>query len=285
MMMMMQGPPDLSEFDKLLKAWGVAFDTKNVAGDISRARRVQFGGGPRASVTEYVLWLGLDRRNLDERDVLAGGIERLNFASAGFLEKAPDATTQFAPIIRTTRDAMQIPAESVSMMPDAVGLLRNYKRGGKPLVLAARISGDAKSAFPDGTPPPAPEAKAEADKAKASAPGAGCRAGQESGGCSSASGQAGCSRQGQRRRRRRHRLPERPVLGRGARVPGPAGGDPERPQRRVRAGRAGEPLRVRRADLAARPRHQRPAVRAGRRAAARCRGALPQQGAGADRPG
>ena len=138
MMMMMQGPPDLSEFDKLLKAWGVAFDTKKVVGDITRARRVQFGGGPRASVTEYVLWLGLDRRNLDERDVLAGGIERLNFASAGFLEKAPDATTQFAPIIRTTADAMQIPAESVSMMPDAVGLLRNYKRGGKPLVLAAR---------------------------------------------------------------------------------------------------------------------------------------------------
>ena len=166
MMMMMQGPPDFSEFGKLLKAWGVAFDTKNVVGDISRARRVQFGGGPRASVTEYVLWLGLDRRNLDERDVLAGGIERLNLASVGFLEKAPDATTQFAPIIRTTADAMQIPAESVSMMPDAVGLLRNYKRGGTPFVLAARVSGDAKSAFPDGPPPAAPEAKPEDDKTK-----------------------------------------------------------------------------------------------------------------------
>jgi ABC-type uncharacterized transport system involved in gliding motility auxiliary subunit len=127
---------------------------------------VQFGGGPRASVTEYVLWLGLDRRNLDERDPLAGGIERLNLASAGFLDKAPDATTQFAPIIRTTADAMQIPADSVTMMPDAVGLLRNYKRGGKQLVLAARVSGDAKSAFPDGPPPPpAPDAKSEAGKA------------------------------------------------------------------------------------------------------------------------
>ncbi|MBX9592163.1 MAG: Gldg family protein [Hyphomonadaceae bacterium] len=171
MMMMMQGPPDLTEFDKLLKAWGVAFDVKNIAGDISRARRVQFGGGPRASVTEYVLWLGLDRRNLDERDPLAGGIERLNLASAGVLEKASDATTQFAPILRTTADAMLIPAEGVSMMPDAVGLLRNYKRGGKPLVLAARISGEAKSAFPDGGPPPsAPEPDKAPDKAKAPAP-------------------------------------------------------------------------------------------------------------------
>lgn len=163
MMMMAQGPPDLAEFDKLLKAWGVAFDTKNVAGDITRARRVQFGSGPRASVTDYVLWLELNRRNLDERDVLAGNIERLNLASAGFLEKTPDATTQFAPIIQTTADAMVIPADSVSMMPDAVGLLRNYKRGGKPLVLAARISGEAKSAFPDGAPP---EAKTDAGKDK-----------------------------------------------------------------------------------------------------------------------
>lgn len=164
MMMMAQGPPDLAEFDKLLKAWGVALDTKNVVGDISRARRVQFGGGPRASVTDYVLWLELNRGNLDERDVLAGNIERLNLASAGFLEKAPDATTQFAPIIQTTADAMVVPAESVSMMPDAVGLLRDYKRGGKALVLAARISGDAKSAFPDGAP--APEAKTDAGKDK-----------------------------------------------------------------------------------------------------------------------
>lgn len=168
MMMMGPRPPDFTEFEKVLKAWGVAFDPKFVAGDIARARRVQFGGGARSNVTEYVLWLGLDRRNLDERDVLAGNIERLNFASAGILDKLPDATTQFAPIIRTTPEAMQIPAESVSMMPDAVGLLRNYKRGGKALVLAARVSGDAKSAFPDGTISPA--AKSEADKAKDTAP-------------------------------------------------------------------------------------------------------------------
>jgi ABC-type uncharacterized transport system involved in gliding motility auxiliary subunit len=170
MMMMMQGPPDLTEFGKLLKAWGVVFDTSKVAGDISRARRVQFGSGPRGSVTEYVLWLGLDRRNLDERDVLTGGVERLNFASAGFLDKTADATTQFAPIIKTTGNAMLIPAESVSMMPDAVGLLRNYKRGGKELVIGARISGEAGSAFPDGLPAAPPEAKTDAGKDKA-APG------------------------------------------------------------------------------------------------------------------
>ena len=170
MMMMAQAPPDFAEFGKLLKAWGVDFDASKVAGDISRARRVQFGGGPRSSVTEYVLWLGLDRRNLDERDPLAANIERLNFASMGILSKAADAKTEFTPLVRTTLEAMEIPTESVSLMPDAVGLLRGYKRGGKALTLAARVSGEAKTAFPGGRPAVAPEPKKEGEAAKADAP-------------------------------------------------------------------------------------------------------------------
>ena len=46
------------EFIKLLKAWGVDFDASKAAGDIATARRVQFGGGARPTVTEYVAWLG-----------------------------------------------------------------------------------------------------------------------------------------------------------------------------------------------------------------------------------
>jgi ABC-type uncharacterized transport system involved in gliding motility auxiliary subunit len=162
MFMMVQGPPDLSEFGKLLKAWGVAFDGSKVAADIERARRVQFGGGPNAKTAHYVVWLGLNRSNLDQKDVLTGEIKDLNFASAGYLTRVADATTKFAPIVRTTSSGMLVPAESVSMMPDADGLLRDYKAGGTPLVLAARVSGEAKSAYPDGPPPPpAPEKKTE----------------------------------------------------------------------------------------------------------------------------
>jgi ABC-type uncharacterized transport system involved in gliding motility auxiliary subunit len=155
MFMMTQGPPDFTEFDKLLKAWGVAFDPQKLAGDIERARRVQIGGGPTAKVSSYVLWLGLKRDALDERDVLAGDIKELNFASAGVLTKTADATTQFTPVVHTTTSAMEVPAESVGMMPDPNALLRGYKPGGTPLTIAARVSGEAKSAFPNGAPPPA----------------------------------------------------------------------------------------------------------------------------------
>jgi ABC-type uncharacterized transport system involved in gliding motility auxiliary subunit len=55
-------------------------------------------------------------------------------------------------------------------MPDPVALLRAYKPEGKPLTLAARVSGTANSAFPEGAPKPKkeePEKKEGDDKAKA----------------------------------------------------------------------------------------------------------------------
>lgn len=150
--MMFGATPNFDEFGKLLKAWGVNFDGKQVAGDIEHARRVQFGGGFNNIVTDYVAWLSLDSGNLDQSDVLSAGIERLNLASVGFLSPAEGATTKFTPVIQTSAEAMVIPTEKISPMPDAVGLLREYKPGGKPLVIAARVSGQAKSAYPDGRP-------------------------------------------------------------------------------------------------------------------------------------
>ena len=168
------------DFIKILKAWGVDFDATKTAGDIASARRVQFGGGARPVVTDYVAWLTLDRSRLDENDVLSGGIERINMSTPGFLSKAEGAKTQVAPLLRTSDRAMQIAADKFAAMPDPVGLLRNYKPEGKPLMLAARITGEADTAFPDGvakpeaakpadaTTPPA-DGKAEAPKPEAKA--------------------------------------------------------------------------------------------------------------------
>ncbi|HEU4381849.1 MAG TPA: Gldg family protein [Hyphomicrobiaceae bacterium] len=160
MMGMPGGPPDTGEIEKLLKSWGVAYDPTKLTADISYARRVQFGGGMRANVTDYVVWLSLDRKTLDERDVLSAGIERLNLASAGSLAKAEGASTEVSPILITSDKAMQVGTEKIGPQPDAVGLLRNYKPEGK-LVLAARISGKANSAFPDGVPKAAEAKKDE----------------------------------------------------------------------------------------------------------------------------
>ena len=141
-----------AELAKLLKSWGVDFDPKKTAADIRHARRVQFGRGDDGMVTEYVAWLGLDKSNIDQRDVLSNGIENLNLASAGILTTDTGATTAVTPILMTSPEAMAVDTSKVGMGGDPVSLLRSYVPGGKPLMLSARISGDVKSAFPNGAP-------------------------------------------------------------------------------------------------------------------------------------
>ncbi len=153
-----------AELAKLLKTWGVSFDPSKVAADIRHARRVQFGR-EEGMVTEYVAWLGLDQSNIDQRDVLSSGIKDLNLASAGILTNVDGATTTVTPIVTTSSEAMEIPTQKVGMSADPIGLLRSYKPGGKPLTLAVRIAGDAKTTFPNGAPKPE-EKKDDAAKAE-----------------------------------------------------------------------------------------------------------------------
>jgi len=149
--MMPPSGSESAELAKLLKAWGVGYDPSKVAADITYARRVQFGGRG-GLVTEYVAWLGLDKRSWDERDVLSSGIEKINLASPGFLTKLDGATTSVTPLLQTSSKAMQIAADKAGQGADPVALLRAYKPEGKPLWIAVRVAGEARSAFPDGAP-------------------------------------------------------------------------------------------------------------------------------------
>src|SRR5262245_31518523 len=129
---------DLKEFKKLLDGWGIQFDTTKVAADIAQARRVQFGGGQgqQPSVTEYVVWLNLDRRAMDANDAITAGIETLNAASMGSLSVSDKSALKMEPILQTTERGSIIDADKVSLRPDPLALLRGYKPGGKRLVLA-----------------------------------------------------------------------------------------------------------------------------------------------------
>lgn len=162
--------PQATELNKLLTSWGIAYDPSKVAADIAQARRVQFGGGAagQASVTEYVVWLSLDKRAIDSNDSVTATVETLNAASMGSLGVTEKSSLKMQPILQTTERGAIVDAEKVSMRPDPLGLLRGYQPGGKRLVLAARFNGDVRTAFPNGIEPPAPEKKegdAKADDA------------------------------------------------------------------------------------------------------------------------
>lgn len=145
----------------LLRSWGLILLPDKVAGDLDAARRVS--AGPRsANVGDYVAWLTLGPSAFDADDPILASVERINLATAGVLEKAPDATTQVTPLISTGPRSMAIDVEKVRPVPDLQGLLRAFQPEGTPIMLAARVSGPAKPAFPA-----APEAGSDPSAATA----------------------------------------------------------------------------------------------------------------------
>ncbi|MEE8352632.1 MAG: Gldg family protein [Rhodospirillales bacterium] len=147
----MQSLP-VSTFNKILKTWGVQLANNKVAGDLETARRVNVSVGGKMSVADYVVWLGLSKANFDPKDAVTGDISVINMASSGILETVDGAETKVSPLITTGKKSMAISAEKVMRSPDVVGLFRDFKPGGKPFTLAARIQGTVKTAFPDGGP-------------------------------------------------------------------------------------------------------------------------------------
>jgi ABC-type uncharacterized transport system involved in gliding motility auxiliary subunit len=87
-------------------------------------------------------------------------------ASSGFLSPRHGATTTLTPLITTSRQAMRFDTTELAGTPDPVRLLRAYKSEDRSFVLAARLHGPVKSAFPDGPPATGTEDKAK-DKAPA----------------------------------------------------------------------------------------------------------------------
>ena len=169
----MRLPPDHgSNLEKLFKAWGVEYSQDNVLADLGLAQRVQAAVDPQGKpvITNYVAWLSFPADRLKSDDVITGQLRAINVATAGFLAKSEKADISFDPLIVSTESAAPMEAQKFRFQPNPAEILKTFEPKGKPLTLAARVSGKLKSAFPDG-PPAAKDSdkKAEAEDKDGSA--------------------------------------------------------------------------------------------------------------------
>ena len=152
-----------SNLEPLLAAWGVDYASDKVVGDRNMALRVTAMAGRQRVVASYLPWLQVREANFNHDDMATARLRLMRVSSAGALSAKPGATTTFAPLISTTNDSMLLDARDVLERPNPNVLLEKFKPSDKSLTIAARISGDAASAFPDGEPKPAEGAEAPAD--------------------------------------------------------------------------------------------------------------------------
>jgi ABC-type uncharacterized transport system involved in gliding motility auxiliary subunit len=153
--------PPASDLPSLFRAWGIAYSPNKVVADKLLAQSVQLSSDPRMADTLYPVWLKIGAQNFADKDQVTANLQTLNLASVGALSPAKDATTKFTPLIWSSNEASLFDANEVRSETRPQDLMGEIVPSGKPYTIAARISGPARTAFPDGPPlSPADAAKA-----------------------------------------------------------------------------------------------------------------------------
>lgn len=161
-----------SSLGRLGLGWGVDIAPGAVA-DAANALTVpveSFTG--RVEEMAHPLFLGVPAETMSRDDPITADLMRVvNFGAPGAIVTGNlPASARIAPLITTGPSPSFIdPARAARDMSPAE-VLQAYMSEGEPLVIAARLSGNLTTAFPNGAPPadePADQAEAEAARAEA----------------------------------------------------------------------------------------------------------------------
>ncbi len=137
-----------SSLDKLFAAWGVKFSTHDVVAD----NRYALSIGGRFKPVRHIGLIGLNTEAMNQEDVITTGLNSVNVGIAGHLELAEGATAKLTTLLHSSPESEILPADRFQFLADPGELLNNFAPGGKEQVIAARLSGPLKTAFPDGPP-------------------------------------------------------------------------------------------------------------------------------------
>jgi ABC-type uncharacterized transport system involved in gliding motility auxiliary subunit len=142
--------PRSSSLAPLLDAWGVVFDPGKVLGDRGLGLTVALRQGEQPS--QHIAIIGLNRESMNSKDVVTATLDSINLMTAGVLKKKDGATIQFDPLLQSSADSELLPVARLAFLPDSQSLLEGFKPSGERYVVAARVHGKLKSAYPNGAP-------------------------------------------------------------------------------------------------------------------------------------
>ncbi len=153
-----QNPPppprtgSLETLAPLLEAWGIDIPARKVVGDRPGALQVQMQKDRRVIVTDYLTWFMARKAAFAGDDLVTGNLKLMQFRSTGHIEARDGAETLIEPLVQTSSMANEIDLARIEYAPDPTGILADFIPADRRFVIAARISGPVKSAWPDGPP-------------------------------------------------------------------------------------------------------------------------------------
>jgi len=138
-----------SNLPDLLRKWGVTVPGDEIVGDDRYALAVS---GPGQRPVRHLVLLGIDSTGLDGDDVVTTDLDSINLGFTGHIVVEESEAIEVTPLILSSDTAGTLPASNVPFMSDPDMLRDLFTPTGQQYVLAARISGIAETAFPDGPP-------------------------------------------------------------------------------------------------------------------------------------
>ena len=141
-----------SDFKKLLDAWGIEFDTGKTVADPAYAIRLPREiGGRQVEVQNYPL-LMLLADSMERSDATLSQLSNLILTIAGGF-RVSRGDVSIAPLLSGSADAGFVETSAaVDRQADPRRLLSAIEKPGHSVILAGRLTGALKTAFPDGRP-------------------------------------------------------------------------------------------------------------------------------------
>ncbi|HEV2320602.1 MAG TPA: Gldg family protein [Verrucomicrobiae bacterium] len=144
---MMGGANNSASMDKLLKAWGIQFDTSKVVADLDFKMELENENGQSL---ENPAWLALTPEGINQNDIVTSEIDSLWLPTAGAFTGQPAAGLKETVLLHSSKDAELTDAMMAGMGGEAV--MNGFKPTGQTYDLAVRLTGKFKTAFPNGEP-------------------------------------------------------------------------------------------------------------------------------------
>lgn len=145
--MMNFAPPSGSSLDKLLKAWGINFDSTKVVADMNYIGTTRQGRNPTL--------LLLDENAVNKDDVVTSDIDNLFMVFAGAFSGTATEGLKETVLVKSSKDSQLVEPMMAQMSGEE--LVKNFVRSGTEYPLAVRLTGKFKTAFPEGKPAAANE--------------------------------------------------------------------------------------------------------------------------------
>ena len=150
MMMQMGGGDGPSTLGKLFDAWGVKFDETKLAVDLAASTPLPAGNG---RVEENPMFLSLDSANMVKNDLLVSRLTEIMFPFAGAFAFVTKEGIVAEPLVFTSTENSCLVNAAGLKMGGMDAIRGEIKQDGIQRVLAARLTGDFKTAFPLGADP------------------------------------------------------------------------------------------------------------------------------------